>query len=233
MPARKRLRPSFANVAATLALVIAIGGVSWAAIPGSDGVIKACYNNQGGGLRVTDTDPDMKTIEPCNPDSETPIDCNRQGPAGPSGPSGPQGPQGPAGSNGQNGNGNDSQVHGMSLTRSVKGPSLVGLAETPIGSLVLNPGQYIAFAKGTAYSSGRSVGVARGAEMRCQLRGPGGILDETKIGGRYTGGPALMGSFQVADANANRVSLVCIADRRPRGLSLKLRDVQLIVVRVG
>jgi hypothetical protein len=55
-------------IAAALAVVLVAGaGIAWAAIPGSDGVIHACYKDGTGALRVVDTATDCRS-------HETPID---------------------------------------------------------------------------------------------------------------------------------------------------------------
>jgi hypothetical protein len=54
MSAISRFRPSPAMVVALIALVIAISGVAFASIPGSNGVYKACYNDTGA-VRVIDS----------------------------------------------------------------------------------------------------------------------------------------------------------------------------------
>jgi hypothetical protein len=41
-------------LAALAAIVVAGAGIGWAAIPGSDGVIHACYKDGNGALRVVD-----------------------------------------------------------------------------------------------------------------------------------------------------------------------------------
>lgn len=76
-------RPSPALVLAVIALLIALGGATYAAIPGSDGVIRGCYKN-GGNLRVVESASDCKQ-------SETAISWSQEGPAGPPGPPGPPG----------------------------------------------------------------------------------------------------------------------------------------------
>ena len=48
-------RPSPALVVALLALVVALGGVAWSAIPDGSGVIHGCYDASTGDLRVTFT----------------------------------------------------------------------------------------------------------------------------------------------------------------------------------
>jgi hypothetical protein len=63
--------------AASLALV---GGIAYATIPDSAGVIHGCYRTQSGQLRVIDSGG-------CSP-SEAALNWNQTGPAGPPGPSG-------------------------------------------------------------------------------------------------------------------------------------------------
>jgi hypothetical protein len=73
------------------AAVLALGaGVASSAIPDSSGVLHACYNTNGGQLRLVDTASD------CNP-SETATQWSQTGPQGPQGDQGPPGPQGDTG----------------------------------------------------------------------------------------------------------------------------------------
>jgi hypothetical protein len=88
--------------------VAAIGGVSWAAVPGDGGLIQGCYTKIGGVLRVIDTAKGEK----CSSQLETAISWNQkgqkgdtglpgaEGPAGATGPAGPAGPVGPQGASG-------------------------------------------------------------------------------------------------------------------------------------
>src|SRR4051794_11195377 len=68
-----RGRPSYGAVASTLALIVALSGVTYAAIPdANDGVIHGCYKSSGrhlGTLRVIDLSLGWK----CSTTSETPI----------------------------------------------------------------------------------------------------------------------------------------------------------------
>ena len=50
-----RAKVSYANVAATLALIAALGGVAFASIPGPDGSFHGCYAEAGGALRIVDS----------------------------------------------------------------------------------------------------------------------------------------------------------------------------------
>jgi hypothetical protein len=64
------------------------GGISYAQIPDSSGVIHACYAKSGGALRVIDN-----SVTNCK-STETSMNWNQTGPTGPAGPQGPTGPQG-------------------------------------------------------------------------------------------------------------------------------------------
>lgn len=79
-----------------LALIVALTGVGIAAIPGSDGVVNACYSKKSGAVRL------VKAGKKCDK-GEKATSWSQQGPAGPQGSQGPQGPVGVAGTNGANG----------------------------------------------------------------------------------------------------------------------------------
>ena len=81
------------------ALLVALAGVAWAAIPGAGGMISGCYGKQSGILRVIDA----AAGDDCNNSSELPISWNEQGQPGLQGPQGVQGPAGPPGSTGERG----------------------------------------------------------------------------------------------------------------------------------
>jgi hypothetical protein len=83
-----------ATVAALVALLAVLGGVAYATIPDSGGVIHGCYKNENGQLRVIDSATDSCLS------SETAIDWSQTGPSGPTGPSGASGPSGPSGPEG-------------------------------------------------------------------------------------------------------------------------------------
>ena len=102
----RRFRPSPALLVAVVALCVSLGGVAWATIPDSSGVIHGCYIPKVGVLRVIDTG--AKPAEKCVTSlGEVPLNWNQTGPAGPAGATGPQGrqgdtgPQGPRGPRGQ------------------------------------------------------------------------------------------------------------------------------------
>jgi hypothetical protein len=100
----KRFRPSPALVVAVTALVVALGGVAYATIPDSGGVIHGCYLKRTGSLRVIDPSRGERCTR-----AETSIPWNQTGPRGAigragrqgkTGATGPQGPAGPAGAPG-------------------------------------------------------------------------------------------------------------------------------------
>lgn len=93
---KQRPRVTYANVAATAALILAVTGVAVAAAPGPSGVIHACYQKQGGNLRVlTPGTTCAKT--------ETALAWNQRGPRGPRGLRGLRGFRGPRGATGVQG----------------------------------------------------------------------------------------------------------------------------------
>lgn len=67
-----------AKVAVIALVILAIGGIAYAAIPGPDGVIHGCYKTADGKLRVID---DTATCA----DSETALNWNQTGLQGPAG----------------------------------------------------------------------------------------------------------------------------------------------------
>jgi hypothetical protein len=88
-------RAAFLCVLVTSAAIV--GGVAYAAIPDSGGVIHACRDTHAGILRAIDA-----SSESCR-NSEAPLDWNQQGPAGPQGDPGAQGVQGESGPPGDTG----------------------------------------------------------------------------------------------------------------------------------
>ncbi len=91
---------SYANVMATVAVFVALGGGAYAAsgrLVAGNGAIKACVSKKGGALRV------VKSNRHC-PKGTSNLSFNQKGPIGPVGPAGAAGavgPQGPAGITGE------------------------------------------------------------------------------------------------------------------------------------
>lgn len=84
-------------------IVCALGaGAAYATVPSGDGVIRGCYDEHTGHLRVLDERSEGRRGDACRR-GEQPISWNQTGPVGPSGPIGPQGLPGAAGTNGRDG----------------------------------------------------------------------------------------------------------------------------------
>jgi hypothetical protein len=75
---KARYRPSPAMAVAIAALAVALGGAAFAALPGSDGAIHACYHKSTGALRVVDA------ADACR-NGEQAIAWNQRGQPGPPG----------------------------------------------------------------------------------------------------------------------------------------------------
>lgn len=71
----RKHRPSPGTAFGFAALMVALGGVAFAAIPESDGTIHGCTQRNSGDLRVVSSASDCRN-------SEDPISWNRQGPPG-------------------------------------------------------------------------------------------------------------------------------------------------------
>ena len=106
VPRLSRPQVSYANVAATAALFIAVGGGA-VAFADDPAVIHACVTKPG--FKGAGTVKILKSGGTCKKARQTPLDWNKEGlqgatgptgttgPAGPAGPAGPTGPEGPAG----------------------------------------------------------------------------------------------------------------------------------------
>jgi hypothetical protein len=90
---RKFRKPAPGTVLGLIALVVALGGVAYASIPGPNGVIKGCYAKPGllgiraGELRVIDSNAHCRI-------TENPISWNQQGAPGTNGTNGTNGVSG-------------------------------------------------------------------------------------------------------------------------------------------
>jgi hypothetical protein len=74
-------------LAGALAAVAVGGGIAWASVPSSSGVIQACYSKSTGVVSVIDTDAGQT----CNERSQVPLSWNRQGRDGIDGTNGKDG----------------------------------------------------------------------------------------------------------------------------------------------
>jgi Collagen triple helix repeat (20 copies) len=129
MRRRFRVRATYANVASTAALFIALGGGAYAATGGQfvgpGGVIHGCVPKTGGSLAVVRNGkkcPNGKVSLPFNQTGATGLPGS-QGVAGPEGPQGSKGPQGIQGIQGIQGLKGDTGSPGISNWQVVNGYS--------------------------------------------------------------------------------------------------------------
>jgi hypothetical protein len=145
-------RPSPALVVASLALLLALGGVTYASIPGPDGTIHSCVDARGA-VRVVDSSAT------CN-SSEQALDFAQTGPTGPAGPQGAAGPSG------------QSRLLDFAQNVSAKVPRKAG---TPVGSFMLPAGNWVLTLNGRVdipSSQPFALGTQRGGKLRGVAGGP-------------------------------------------------------------
>lgn len=92
--------PSPAMVVALFALVMATGGVAYATVPDSQGIIHTCIVHPSGYLRVID--PEATPPQTCK-SNETPLTWSQEGPVGREGDEGDGGDDGDRGKTGEQG----------------------------------------------------------------------------------------------------------------------------------
>jgi hypothetical protein len=114
----KNLRPSPALAVASVALLLAAGGVAGASIPAGGGFVHGCYGQSGGGLRIIDT-AKRGALGRCRK-GERAISWIRQGVQGLKGLAGSHGSQGLQGSQGFQGS---QGVQGVQGPAGATGPS--------------------------------------------------------------------------------------------------------------
>lgn len=150
-----RARLTFANVIASIALFVALGGGAYAAVgklPAKDETIKACARVGKGDLRLA------SAKRPCAKKTEQAISWNKQGPAGvagrdgamgpagpqgPAGATGPQGPAGPQGAAGEPGTAPPPPAPAVANSRyelEIAAPAPVGTLTVPIDSVGMGMG---------------------------------------------------------------------------------------------
>jgi hypothetical protein len=140
-------RPSPALVVATAALVVALGGVTYAAIPSSDGTIHSCYDARGS-LHVIDEGTSC-------PSGNTALNFSQTGPQGPRGADGAQGPAGAPG-----------QTRLLNFTRT-KGVEIARKAGAPIGTFDLPEGTWqVMFTGGVRIPNSKAVKIPTDQKVR-------------------------------------------------------------------
>jgi hypothetical protein len=171
-----------------LVFVLAVvGGVAYATVPDSNGVIHGCRHDISGNLRVIDADS-----ESCL-HNESSLDWNQvgaQGRQGESGPPGPQGAEGPPGPQGPSG-------IGKAYTADDTFPQVLSVPDSggPIARINLPAGRFVLFASAAFNNPG-----AEEALVECHIEGPGGRGSGSDFGSRYAtlGGTGNGGFFDAA-----------------------------------
>lgn len=176
--ARLRLGAGVALVAC------AAGGVAYAAIPDSNGVIHSCYQKNVGNLRVVDTEAGQA----CRP-SEEPLDLNVSGTPGPSGTTGPQGPTGPPGPAGGGAPG---------VWDATASASIAQQGSATIVSLSLPAGNYFVVAKASIFGGGG---------YTCRLLADGTTVDTSLTTANALASPSVQSAVTLAADGT--VSLRC------------------------
>jgi hypothetical protein len=137
-------RPSPALVVASAALTVALGGVTYAAIPAPDGSVHACHDARGT-LRVIDS-------EAACDKSETALNFAQTGPQGAAGAPGAQGPPG--------------QTRLLNFTRTAP-VALPRKAGAPVGSFDLPEGRWaITFTGGVKIPGAKPVAFPTDQKVR-------------------------------------------------------------------
>jgi len=127
-------------VLATLALLAALGGAAWAAIPGPAGIIHGCYNKHSGQLRVINTAVGARCRR-----REGALNWSETGPPGPRGGGGPAGKTGKTGATGKTGLTGQTGAQGPSnaYTASQTGVLALAAGAKEVLSLSLPAGKYV------------------------------------------------------------------------------------------
>lgn len=159
----KLIRPAFVALAIAAGLLVA-GGIAYATIPDSNGVIHACYKvDPKGNL---DANATLRLIDPSSTKSPDSAACKNNEQAlnwsqtGPQGPQGIQGPQGPSGSS-----------HAYSTFKDVS-QTLIAPQSHTVTSLTLPSGNYVVWATGSVVRHGIINTTGSDNDVKCALNGP-------------------------------------------------------------
>lgn len=135
-PRRRRLRLSYANVGATLALVLGLTGGAFAATASAPSQIHACYSKRTGNLRI------VGARKKCQR-GEKALAWNQQGPRGFTGLQGPRGTNGTNGAQGIQGPAGPFPTGTLPSGATIKGTYQVTGQVTSSGDRVLGPISFV------------------------------------------------------------------------------------------
>lgn len=174
-------RPSPSLVVATAAFAVALGGVTYAAIPGGDNTIHSCYDGRGS-LRVIDEKASCGQGETALNFSQT----------------GPQGPAGQPGAPGQTRLLNFTHPGGVNIARK---------AGAPVGSFDLPEGKWqITFTGGVKIPSSKPVAIPTDQKLRsATLNGNRAVANGSPVTCKMTVGD---GSVRTTVGNSSLIGLL-------------------------
>lgn len=224
---RIRAQLSYANVAATLAVLFAMSGGAIAATGGfsSGGKLRACVNEEGG-LKL------LKSGRHCKRGQKT-VAWNVTGPAGTPGPAGTKGATGAQGAPGTPGTGGKEGQRGPSNGFQVfnDAAGAVGNTSKTVATLAVPSGSYLVTAKLWGVNSS----VSR-IELECQLvNDVNDDKDETDVTADEEGTTSFFGRSVVSLEAASKFDtpgrwlLKCIAFNAP----INVVDVKLQAIQVA
>jgi hypothetical protein len=205
---RIRVRRGLVALVAAVA-VLAVGGVAYATIPDSSGVIHGCYANKGGSLRVIDTGSGGS----CDTKKETALNWNQVGPAGAAGPQGPIGPSGTS--------------HGYySYTGLLNGTKL-GTSFANVEQITgLSAGTYVVWARGLVSD------LPNNQEAECKLVAGGIDIEETLVDTYAVGSPRLPFTLSAAVTLTGPGSVETDCDSNDLGGFAFVQDVSMTAIKV-
>jgi hypothetical protein len=227
-------RPSPALALSTIALLAALGGGAWAAIPGPEGIIHGCYNRHSGAVRVIDT----ATRQRCRR-RESELDWDEVGPPGPRGGGGKTGPQGKQGKTGLQGKQGlpgtpgSPGAPGVSNAYTAGQSGSVGLSPTPIGVLTLSVpgGDYVVTASVKLTNADAGPGATEQAS--CSLKNVSNAGSEASASAAipFTSAPAAADTIPLDGSALGATQLEMVCERLSSG-SVSASAAQIDAVQV-
>jgi hypothetical protein len=207
------------NALALLALFVALGGTSYAAVGGfvaKNGQLAGCVGASGA-LKV------LKPGRRC-PKGQTAVAWNVTGRAGGTGVAGATGARGATGETGSAGPSGQSIVGSTGPT----GPSDAYTSKSHGSPISLPAGDYVLFAK-ARWRNGQK---AETRELFCELEDPAGIVDSEAVDVEAGSSVTVVLGAPVHLDSAGKVSLVCSEDEDPVEEG-SLKNPELTAIRVG
>lgn len=234
--ARKGRLTSPGTVIGAIALVAALGGGAYAAIPASSGHIRACYAASNGLLLgIPYSKGDLRTVdegESCRP-YERPLSWSQVGPQGAQGDQGPTGPAGPKGDPGVQGPSGMPGPQGVPGPQGFPGPAGTagrayvagggarmsnGFPDVPIAQITVPAGTYLVLASLQAHGDSSdsdevptiSCGVTLdGAALGVRIRENPGDGNASNSSGTFDGYSSLSATDFFTRGSAATIGLAC------------------------